>query len=65
MNQKLRAAIEAGFRRLPVVRSAYAERDALRSRLFSTESKLAAANASLAAHALRCATGPNTKPLSG
>ena len=46
---KLRAAIEAGLRRLPVARSAYAERDALRDRLLSTDAKLAEATASLEA----------------
>jgi FkbM family methyltransferase len=49
MKQKLRAAIEAGLRRLPVARAAYAERDSLSERLVSTEAKLAEATAALAA----------------
>lgn len=49
MKQKLRVAIEAGLRRLPVARVAYAERDVLSERLVSTEAKLAETTAALAA----------------
>ena len=52
MKQKLCAAIEAGLRRLPVARAAYAERDALSERLVSTEAKLAETTAALAAKAV-------------
>lgn len=50
----LRAVIEAGLRLLPVARSAYAERDALRDRLLSTDVKLAEVTASLEEQVFRC-----------
>jgi hypothetical protein len=54
MKDKLRGVIEAGLRRLPVARSAYAERDTLRERLLSTDVKLAETTASLEAQVFRC-----------
>ncbi len=64
MKQKLRAAIEAGLRRLPVARAAYAERDALSERLVSTEAKLAETTAALAAKAVEVevARGYGSRP---
>ncbi len=47
IKSRLRAAVETGLRRLPVARSAYAERDALRTLVLSAEAKLAEATASL------------------
>ena len=52
MKHKFRAVIEAGFHHLPALRSAYAERDALRDRVLATEAKLAEATVSLADHAM-------------